>query len=248
MAPFKDGTMLEAREIKKSFSGTCILSHLNVSVSKQETVFVLGRSGVGKSVLLRLMVGLIPLDEGQIWLNGVPINFYDRKTVLKLRSQVGLVFQKPALLDHLTLKENLLFGLKERPKTLNKQMEALGLSERDLNKQVQEASFGMQKKVSVMRTLLRKPEFLLFDEPTTGLDPISTEAMNQLMLIAKKESNAGALIVSHDIKSALKYADRILLLDESRIIFQGTASEFLSSHHPAVRGFLFFEQKGAQDL
>lgn len=230
--------MLEIHHLGKSFSGVSILDEVDLTISKNEIVFVLGRSGVGKSVLLRLIVGLISLDEGEVILNGEKVDFQDRKALLKLRSQVGLVFQKPALLDHLTISDNLCFGMKEKPADFKDKVQRIGLSEEDLGKDVQEASFGMQKKASVLRVLLRNPEFILFDEPTTGLDPISTEAMNQLMLTAVRESGAGALVVSHDMESALRYADRLLLIDKGHIIFNGTAAQLRNSTHPIARAFL----------
>lgn len=238
---FKDGMMLEVQSLRKQFSHVNVLDGIEFTVSQREVVYLLGRSGVGKSVLLRLMVGLIPFDAGEVILNGECIDFQDPKAVLRLRSQVGLVFQKPALLDYLTLEENLLFGMKERPSNLLQMVRSIGISEKDLTKSVQDSSFGMQKKTSVLRAILRNPKFLLFDEPTTGLDPISTEAMNRLMLVAIKESGAGTLVVSHDIKSALQYADRILLMDRARIVFNGTPAQFRSSTQKTVGAFLCFE-------
>jgi len=214
------------------------LKNIDLTVAKGEWVFVLGRSGVGKSVLLRIIVGLIPKDTGEVALEKTLVDYEDEKAISSLRKRVGLVFQKPALIDNLSIEGNILFGLKERPKNFTEQVTALGLKKEDLKLRPQEVSFGAQKKTSVLRTLLRKPDFLLFDEPTTSLDPISTEAMNQLMLSAVKQSGAGVIVVSHDIESALKYADRIVLLDSSQIIFQGNSSQFKKSDNETVKIFL----------
>jgi len=237
--------MLEVLGVSKSFSGVPIANEIDLTVSSQETVFILGRSGVGKSVLLRLIVGLIPLDAGSVKIRGTEIDFSDQDSVRFLRRKVGLVFQKPALLDSLSVEENLFFGLKEKPNRLTEYLKAVGIDDGDLKKSVQQVSFGTQKKISVLRALLRNPDYLLFDEPTTGLDPISTEAMNQLMLFAVRQSGAGALVVSHDLQSALKYADQILLLESSKIVFKGSPQDFIKSSQDTVMKFCLLQKKGA---
>lgn len=237
--------MLEVLGVSKSFSGVSVANEIDLAVSSQEIVFVLGRSGVGKSVLLRLIVGLIPLDAGSVKIQGTEIDFSDQDSVRFLRKKVGLVFQKPALLDSLSVEENLFFGLKEKPDRSTEYLRAIGIQDGDLKKSVQQVSFGTQKKISVLRTLLRNPDYLLFDEPTTALDPISTEAMNQLMLFAVRQSGAGALVVSHDLQSALKYADQILLLESSKIVFEGSPEEFMKSSQGTVMKFCLLQKKGA---
>ncbi|NBT57614.1 ATP-binding cassette domain-containing protein [bacterium] len=230
--------MLELKSISKNFKNKTILDQLSLELPREKTVFVLGRSGVGKSVLLKIIVGLILQDSGEVWVNGERTTPDDDNRMVHFRKQCGLVFQMPALLDSMTIQENLQFGLeKNGAEEFATGLDWVRLSKSVLQKYPSELSFGAQKKVSVLRTLLRAPEFILFDEPTTGLDPVATEVTNKMIRNVVRERKTGCLVVSHDVKSALELADTILLLDAGKVVFKGGPGEFLKSELPLVRAF-----------
>lgn len=233
--------MLELKAISKRMGGFPILQEVNLSVSRDEIVFVLGRSGVGKSVLLKTIVGLIPQDQGMILLNGQSTDCFDENALTGFRRKVSLVFQMPALLDSLTVEENLLFALRKpfpRREELQKLLSELQLDENCLDRMPQELSLGVQKKISVLRSVLLKPEFLLFDEPTTGLDPVGTRMMNDLILNSVRKTHSGCLIVSHDVQSALEIAHKMILLDQGRVVFEGRPDEFRQCQLPLAKAFV----------
>lgn len=233
--------MLELKAISKRMGGFPILQEVNLSVSRDEIVFVLGRSGVGKSVLLKTIVGLIPQDQGMILLNGQLTDCFDENALTGFRRKVSLVFQMPALLDSLTVEENLLFALRKpfpRREELQKLLSELQLDENCLDRMPQELSLGVQKKISVLRSVLLKPEFLLFDEPTTGLDPVGTRMMNDLILNSVRKTHSGCLIVSHDVQSALEIAHKMILLDQGRVVFEGRPDEFRQCQLPLAKAFV----------
>ena len=230
--------MLELKSITKKFANKVVLNSVNLRLQRSQILFVLGRSGVGKSVLLKTIVGLIPQDRGEVWINGEKTDPLNEEKMVTVRQKCGLVFQMPALLDSLTLQENLEFGLEGNQKSgLRKYLDWVQLSEGVLSRYPSEVSFGTQKKVSVVRTLLREPQFILFDEPTTGLDPISREVTNQMIRNVVKESETGCVVVSHDIQSAIELANSIMLLDEGRVVFEGTPEAFRNSDQGLIRSF-----------
>jgi phospholipid/cholesterol/gamma-HCH transport system ATP-binding protein len=231
--------MLEIRNISKEFAGKSVLHNISLSIPKESIVFVLGKSGVGKSVLLKTIVGLIPQDKGSIWIDEVETQPRSENEMVKIRKKCGLVFQMPALIDSMTVEENLVFAVGENHELdLRAQLSSVGLESSCLGCYPLELSIGAQKKVSFLRTVLLKPDYLLFDEPTTGLDPVSTQITNQIIRDAAKERKAGCLVVSHDVRSAFKLADRIVLLDAGRIVFNGSPGEFQKSEVPLVQEFL----------
>lgn len=237
--------MISFIDLKKSFGARQILKGISFSVEQGEIVFILGTSGTGKSVLLKNLVGLLKPDSGQIMLNGRNLVGLSEDEFLDIRRQVGMVFQQPALFDSLTVFENIAFG----PQRLE------SLSGDELELRVEESlklvslshvthrypptlSYGQQKRVSLARTLAIRPKVLLFDEPTTGLDPISTTAVNQLIFSLSRNLKTTSLVVSHDMGCALAIADRIVVLHEGLVVAQGTPSELQNSTHPLVSDFL----------
>lgn len=238
--------MLEVKHITKELKGQKILNDISLSLPRESILFVLGRSGVGKSVLLKTIVGLIIQDKGTVMIDGVPTDPQSEENMVSVRKKCGLVFQMPALLDSLTVEENLLFAIEGlKPTDLEEKLSWVGLEKSCLKSYPLELSFGVQKKVSLLRTLLLAPDYLLFDEPTTGLDPVSTELTNQTIVQSSRIFKAGCLVVSHDVRSALKLADEIILLDSGTIVFRGSPQEFQKSEIQLVRNFLkgtvFFE-------
>lgn len=243
--------MIEYRNLVKRFGNRTILKGLNLRIGEGEIVFILGTSGTGKSVLLKNTVGLLRPDEGEIWINGQEVSKLTEVEYLDVRKMCGMVFQHPALFDSMTVFENVAFGLRKHygypePVIREKVRNALGLVnlsgvESKLPAQI---SYGMQKRVSLARTVALEPRILLFDEPTTGLDPVTTSAVNKLIKDLSRTLKTTSLVVSHDMVCALEIADRIVVLDQGNIVDQGTPTEMLESEVPLVRDFMA-EVRGA---
>jgi phospholipid/cholesterol/gamma-HCH transport system ATP-binding protein len=239
--------LLEFKSVKKSFGTKTVLDGISFKTEVGEILFILGTSGTGKSVLLKLIVGLLNVSAGEIWLDEEKISDLKEEDLFPVRKKCGMVFQHPALFDSETVFGNLSYGIRphlsglssgEIKKKVLENLEVVGLTEDLLEKKTSQLSYGMQKRVSLARTLCLQPEMLLFDEPTTGLDPVTTEAVNQLILNASHKYGSTSLVVSHDMKSALKVADRILVLDQGKIIELATPKEIVSSRVPLVQDFL----------
>lgn len=237
--------MIEFRKLVKSFGSRTILKGLDLKISSGEIFFILGTSGTGKSVLLKNLVGLLKPDSGEIYVDGEEVSHLSEIEYLRIRKKCGMVFQQPALFDSLTIFENVAFGLRRLENLPEDQIrvrvfEALsavhmkGVEE----KFPTEISYGMQKRVSLARTLALKPKILLFDEPTTGLDPITTQAVNNLIQELSVKFKTTSVVVSHDMACALSIAHRIVVLDKGEIVDQGTPEELKKSKVPLVKDFL----------
>jgi phospholipid/cholesterol/gamma-HCH transport system ATP-binding protein len=230
--------MIILDKISKSFGSRKVLDDVSLTIREGESVFILGKSGVGKSVLLKHIVGLVSPDSGTVEVADRKVNPSNANELALIRQTCGLVFQFPALLDSVTVFENVCFGLRARDLTLSEteieqrvkeKVKLVGLSEKVLTKYPGVLSFGAQKRVSIARTLAVAPRYLLFDEPTTGMDPIATTGLNQLIRKLTSELKVTTVVVSHDVKSALKIGSRIILLEEGKIVFDGTPEEFRTS-------------------
>ncbi len=237
--------MLDYLNVVKSFGTRTILHGLSFSVSKGSICFILGTSGTGKSVLLKNTVGLMKPDSGQILLEGKDIVPLSEDELGEVRRKCGMVFQQPALLDSLSVFDNVAFGLRRLTKMNETQIrdrviEALTAvnMEKILTRRPSEISYGMQKRVSLARTLALEPQVLLFDEPTTGLDPQTTRAVNDLIYSLSRKYNTSSLVVSHDMACALAIADQIVVLDKGSIVDMGTPKEIRQSQVPLVRDFM----------
>lgn len=237
--------MIEFKGLVKRFGTRTILNGLSLQIREGEIVFILGTSGTGKSVLLKNIVGLLTPDEGEIWIENEEVSQFSEEQYLPIRKKCGMVFQHPALFDSLTVFENVAFGLRRHYQLSedvirNKVTKALHLVNlRGVeNKRPGQISYGMQKRVSLARTVALEPRILLFDEPTTGLDPITTTAVNQLILDLSRQLRTTSLVVSHDMNCALGIADRIVVLDRGQIAALGTPEEMKKSDHPLVKDFL----------
>ena len=225
--------------VSKSFGKKSVLKEVSFEVKKGEILFILGKSGVGKSVTLKHIVGLLKPDSGHVLVNGLDISTLDEDTLYDIRRRCGMVFQQPALLDSMNIFENTAFGLKNKKReTVIEKLKLVHLGEEILDKFPSEISYGMQKRVSLARTLAPGPEYLLFDEPTTGLDPITTNAINDLIIDLSKKLQVTSIVVSHDMLSATQVADRILVLDQGKIIFLGTPKEIYHSKSELIVDFL----------
>lgn len=237
--------MIKFEKIVKRFGDRTILKGVSFEVPEGEILFILGTSGTGKSVLLKNIVGLLRPDEGQIWINGTEVSRISEADYFPIRKMCGMVFQHPALFDSLTVFENVAFGLRRHMRLseaeiqlrVHRCLSLVNLKEIG-SKMPAQISYGMQKRVSIARTLAVEPKILLFDEPTTGLDPVTTNAVNQLILSLSRELKTTSVVVSHDMHCALEIADRILVLDQGEIVEQGTPAQLRKSTQPLVRDFL----------
>lgn len=237
--------MIEFKGLVKKFGDRIILHGLSLSVQQGEILFILGTSGTGKSVLLKNLVGLLTPDAGEIWIDNEEVSHFSELQFQAIRKKCGMVFQQPALFDSLSVFENVAFGLR-RHYQLNeteigakvrqalKMVNLVGIEE----KLPAEISYGMQKRVSLARTVALEPKILLFDEPTTGLDPVTTTAVNKLILDLSRSLKTTSIVVSHDMQCALSIADRIVVLDKGAIVDQGTPAQMKNSKAPLVQEFL----------
>ena len=239
--------------VSKSFGPKNILKDISFEVDKGEILFILGKSGMGKSVTLKHIVGLLKPDSGQVFVDNLEITALQESELPKARQKCGMVFQHPALLDSLSVRENVAFGLKtpqfiqnlgrplsetEVEERVIEKLELVHLKAEILDCMPAELSYGMQKRVSLARTLAPNPSYLLFDEPTTGLDPITTHAVNELILDLSKKLQVTSIVVSHDMSCALKIAERILVLDQGVILAHESVREIKNSKEPLIREFL----------
>ncbi|MCB0407229.1 MAG: ABC transporter ATP-binding protein [Bdellovibrionales bacterium] len=238
--------MIEFKSVVKKFGERTILKGVSFAVKEGEILFILGTSGTGKSVLLKNIVGLLRPTSGEIWIDGEEVSQLTEEQYFPVRKKCGMVFQHPALFDSLTIFENVAFGLRRHYPEMNedeiiqkvrKSLLLVGLKEVE-EKMPAQLSYGMQKRVSLARTVAIDPRILLFDEPTTGLDPVTTNAVNQLIKNLSNELKTTSLVVSHDMQCALDIADRVIVLDQGNIIEQGTPEDLKKSQHPLVKDFL----------
>lgn len=238
--------MIVFREVRKNFGARQVLKGITFEIPEGQILFILGTSGTGKSVLLKNIVGLMQPTSGEIYVDGTEVSRLEEEELFPIRKKCGMVFQHPALFDSLSVFENVAFGLrKHSPELSESQLRARVLECLSLvhlnnveNKMPHDISYGMQKRVSLARTVAINPRILLFDEPTTGLDPVTTRAINQLILELSRKLKTTSIVVSHDMQCALEIADRIIMLDAGEIIAQGTPGELKTNPHPLVRDFL----------
>jgi phospholipid/cholesterol/gamma-HCH transport system ATP-binding protein len=237
--------MIRFEQVSKSFSQKKVFADLSFEIQAGEIVFVLGTSGTGKSVLLKCLVGLLRPDSGKIYIKNQQVNELSEDEYLSVRKMCGMVFQNPALFDSLTVYENIAFGLRrmgslseaEMVERVDATLEMVNLP--DIKSSLpNEISLGQQKRVSLARTLALRPEILLFDEPTTGLDPISTTAINLLIKNLSRQLKTTSIVVSHDMKCAFDIADRVIVLDQGQIAESGTPAQLRRSQVHIVKEFL----------
>lgn len=239
------GDPIIIEEIHKSFADQKVLNGITLRVSAGETVAVLGRSGTGKSVLLKLMIRLLPIDSGSVCITGEEINALNERELYEIRKKVGFLFQQAALYDSLTVRENVAFPLARHVKKITEaerdcQVRELLASvemDRHLDKLPSQISGGMQKRVGLARALVLNPEVLLFDEPTAGLDPITANEISNLILELKKKRKMTAVVVTHDVRAAKLFADRLVFLHEGSVIAEGTFADLQESSDQFVRRF-----------
>jgi len=239
--------VIQLRGVRLSFGGRPVLDGIDLEVEPRETVCILGGSGAGKSTVLRLILGLIQPDEGQIIVNGRDMSTATYEEVLETRLDMGMVFQGAALFDSLTVLDNVGFYLFEHTdlseaeirQRVEDALEVVDLEPSDVMDLLpSELSGGMRKRVGVARALIHEPKLLLYDEPTSGLDPITTRTIDELIRKLQRELGVTSVVVTHDLDSAFRIADRLALLFEGKIVFEGSVEDMKSSDQSYVREFL----------
>jgi len=234
------------QDVFKSFGPHHILRGLNLIIPEGGITAVIGRSGTGKSVTLKHVMGLLRPDSGKIWVGGDELTAMDDRALRKVRNRFGMVFQNAALFDSMSVFDNVAFPLREHERMKAKAirdkvihlLHAVGLHGVE-DKMPSELSGGMRKRVGLARALVREPEFLLYDEPTTGLDPILTAAMDELMFQTQQSRpNLTSVVISHDMRAVLKFAEKIVMLHEGQVVHEGTPEWFEASDDALVQQFL----------
>jgi phospholipid/cholesterol/gamma-HCH transport system ATP-binding protein len=236
---------IRVESLSKSFGEQTVLKRVSLEVTQGETLAVLGRSGTGKSVLLKLIIGLHKPDSGSIRVNGEEVTNLPPKDLNEVRKKVGFLFQQAALYDSLTVQENVAFPLRrhsrisdgERNKRVHDLLASVGMDQ-DAHKLPAQLSGGMQKRVGLARALALDPEILLFDEPTAGLDPITAAETDDLILRLQKERRMASVVVTHDIRGARAVSDRLALLRDGEILIEGAFDDLRKSRDPFVVQFL----------
>ncbi|HEY3138999.1 MAG TPA: ABC transporter ATP-binding protein [Blastocatellia bacterium] len=240
-----DNVAIRVRDLRKSFDGQTVLDGINLEVARGETLSVLGRSGEGKSLLLKIIIGLQNPDAGKIEIKGEEITSMSLDQLNRVRKRVGFLFQGAALYDSLTVQENVAFPLRrhtemnddERNARVKELLEHVGLEAETFKKLPADISGGMRKRVGLARALALDPEFMLLDEPTAGLDPITAGQINQLIRELQNERKTSAIVVTHDMRSVKIVADRVAVLDQGHIVTEGTLADLTRSTHPVVSKF-----------
>lgn len=237
--------IISLQHIYKSFGKQSVLNDLNLDLPKDKVNVIIGKSGGGKSVLLKHIIGLLKPDRGKVLVAGQDIVPLKEKELAQVRRRFGMLFQEGALFDSLTVEENVAFPLKEHTQKSWKEIKEIveeKLTQVGLKgmgyKMPAELSGGMRKRVGLARALALDPEIVLFDEPTSGLDPVMSAAINELIVRTKEEFGATCIVISHDIKATMETADFIYMLYEGKIIASGTPEEISACDDPIVRQFI----------
>lgn len=232
------------RDVWKSFDGRPVLQGLNLDIPTGGTLVVMGPSGCGKSVMLKHLVGLLRPERGEVRFHGERIDGFDERRLVPIRRRIGFLFQQAALFDSLTVRENVAFPLRETGQAgpdleerVRATLDRVGLAD-TLDRMPAELSGGMRKRVGLARAIVLEPELILYDEPTTGLDPIRANVINDLIVRLQRELRITSVVVTHDLDSAFQVADRMVLLHKGQVRLEGEPDLFRHSADPVVRGFL----------
>jgi phospholipid/cholesterol/gamma-HCH transport system ATP-binding protein len=237
--------MIRLVNVNKSFKSQQVLRDLNLTIPTGQTTVIIGRSGGGKSVLLKHIMGLIRPDSGKIWIDDEEINRLNQRNLYRVRRRFGMLFQEGALFDSMSVGENVAFPIREHKRMSHSEIEKLVAEKLALvglqgieNKLPSELSGGMRKRVALARAMALDPDIMLFDEPTTGLDPIMTASIDHLIIETQKRFQITCVVISHDIQSVFRIAHNIFMLYEGKIIEGGTPEVFRQSDNKIVQDFL----------
>jgi phospholipid/cholesterol/gamma-HCH transport system ATP-binding protein len=237
--------MIEFRNVHKAFGPKKVLRGFSLQVNEGETMVIIGYSGTGKSVAIKHIVGLLEPDEGEVWVDGLHVDQLSRKDLYALRGRIGYVFQFAALFDSMTIGENVAMGLRKQGELTEQEIitrvnEALNLV--DLpdvqNRMPAELSGGMRKRVGIARAIALRPKYILYDEPTTGLDPVTSATIDNLMVRMREQLGVTGIVITHDMRSAYTVGTRIAMLYEGKVHAVGTVDEIQHSKDPLVRQFV----------
>jgi len=237
--------MIEVRNLYKGFKGQPVLEDVSFSIEKGESTVIIGRSGGGKSVLIKHLVGLLKPDSGSVLVEGEDLSHMNERELLRVRRKFGMVFQGAALFDSMTVEDNVAFALRrdrkmseaEIKQKVSMVLERVGLPGTE-KKRPSELSGGMRKRVGLARAIIYQPSIILYDEPTTGLDPIVSDSIDKLIIRVRDHLDATSVVVTHDMRSAHRLGQRVIMLHERKIYAQGTSEEIFASRDPIVRQFV----------
>ena len=237
--------VIKMEHLKKSFGNNHVLRDINLVINKGENLAILGKSGTGKSVLIKCIVGLLEIDYGKLFILGKNINELKNKELIEIQKKIGFLFQSGALYDSMTVRENLEFPLRKQSNSLSKEeldslikesLHDVGL-DKVIDKTPSELSGGMRKRLGLARTLILKPEIMLYDEPTTGLDPITSKEISNLILEVQRKYHTTSIIITHDIECTKLTADRIIVIKSGICGAEGTFDELEKTADPWIRSF-----------
>lgn len=245
--PSNPEVIISFRDVWKSFGEKVVYRGLNLDVYRGETLTIMGGSGVGKSVMLKMLIGLLPVDKGDIYFEKEHVNRLKPSDLARLRQRVGMVFQGAALFDSITVGQNVAYGLQEHyADTMSQEqirervswaLTSVGLPGIEWMRP-SDLSGGMRKRVGVARTIALQPEVILYDEPTTGLDPINTTRINQLILRLKRQLNITSIVVTHDMNTAFSVSDRLAMVYRGTIAESGSIAQIQTSPNPLIQDFI----------
>ncbi|HZK81178.1 MAG TPA: ABC transporter ATP-binding protein [Humisphaera sp.] len=246
--------LIELKNVYKRFGKLLVLNHVNLAIEERQSLVILGASGSGKSVLLKHIVGLLKPDHGEVWFDGHRIDELSERDLVPIRQQFGFLFQMGALFDSMTVEENVAFPLEEHTKKSKEEIAKIventlgmvGLPE-TRKKMPAQLSGGQRKRIALARAIALEPRVILYDEPTTGLDPIRADVINELILKMQRELTVTNIVVTHDMQSAFKVGDRLVMLYQGKFIFDGTAEQMQASDDPIIQRFVRGEA-GAEEL
>lgn len=243
--------MIRIIDLYKSFGPNQVLRGVNLHIRKGETMVIIGQSGSGKSILIKHMIGLIHPDRGKLFVDGKDVSLLDDTELYAVRRKFGLLFQAAALFDSLSVAQNVSFGVEryrdfspeQRERIVSESLAKVGLKGVE-HLMPHELSGGMKKRVGLARAIAYEPEIMLYDEPSTGIDPIRADAINELIIRMKEEINVTSVVITHDMISAYKVADRIAMLYNGEIIAVGTPDEIKNSDNPVIQQFIHGRAEG----
>lgn len=247
--------MINIKGIKKSFGQKNVLNGVNLDIHKGETLVIIGKSGCGKSVMLKHIVGLLTPDEGEIIIEGQTLKGIKKKELYSIRKKFGFLFQGAALFDSMNVEENVGLGLRENKRYSDKEISDIVASKLELvglpgiqKQSPSDLSGGMKKRVSLARAIADDPQYILYDEPTTGLDPVMSDNIDELIMDIAEKLKVTSIVVTHDIFSVIEIAERVVMMEGGIVYFSGTQKELFASDDIIIKEFLHRTNKEYKNL